>query len=289
MKLTVDRISKNYGKKQALTGVSFEMDNGVYGLLGPNGAGKSSLIRILAGVMEASEGEILVNGVNRKRCEREYRMKLGYLPQSLDFYPEFTGQDYLRYIAALKGLKGAAAEWKIKDLAEQVRLSGDLERKCVHYSGGMKRRLGIAQSLLNDPEVLILDEPTAGLDPYERIKFRNLISLISRDRTVLLSTHIVSDIDSIAKETVMIKAGKIGKMQSNQSFVNDMEGKVWLARMPVDELVEYQHDHIISNVIPVGDQLEVRIVCEDKPFPDAIKALPTLEDAYLFEFHSEVY
>ncbi|MCM3630014.1 ATP-binding cassette domain-containing protein [Paenibacillus glycanilyticus] len=286
MKLTVDRISKHYGKKQALTGVSFEMENGVYGLLGPNGAGKSSLIRILAGVMEASEGEILVNGVNRRKREREYRMKLGYLPQSLDFYPEFTGLDYLRYIAALKGLKGAAAERKITELAEQVRLTGDLHRKCVHYSGGMKRRLGIAQSLLNDPEVVILDEPTAGLDPYERIKFRNLISLISRDRTVLLSTHIVSDIESIAKETVMIKAGMVGNMQSNQSFIKDMENKVWLYRMPVDELVEYQNDHLISHVLPAGDGMEVRIVSEDKPFPDAIQAAPTLEDAYLYEFHS---
>ncbi|TCM97754.1 ABC-type multidrug transport system ATPase subunit [Paenibacillus sp. BK033] len=288
MKLTVDRVSKHYGKKQALSGVSFEMDNGVYGLLGPNGAGKSSLIRILAGVMEASVGEVLVDGVNRKQCEREYRMKLGYLPQSLDFYPEFTGRDYLRYIAALKGLKGMAVERKINELAEQVRLTGDLERKCVHYSGGMKRRLGIAQSLLNDPEILILDEPTAGLDPYERIKFRNLISFISRERTVLLSTHIVSDIDSIAKETVMIKAGKVGRMQSNQGFVKDMEGKVWLARMPVDELVVYQNDHLISHVMPAADGMEVRIVSDVKPFMHAVPTLPSLEDAYLHEFHSEV-
>nr|WP_243865478.1 ATP-binding cassette domain-containing protein [Paenibacillus lupini] len=263
------------------------MDNGVYGLLGPNGAGKSSLIRILAGVMEASSGEILINGMNRKKCEREYRSKLGYLPQSLDFYPEFTGQDYLLYIAALKGLKGAAAERKVMELAEQVRLTDDLHRKSVNYSGGMKRRLGIAQSLLNDPEILILDEPTAGLDPYERIKFRNLISLISRDRTVLLSTHIVSDIDSIAKQTVMIKVGKIGKMQTNESFVHAMDGKVWLVMMTVDKLVEYQNNHIISNVLPIGDRMEVRVVTDDKPFPDAVAAVPTLEDAYLYEFHNE--
>ncbi|CAM3315884.1 ATP-binding cassette domain-containing protein [Paenibacillus lupini] len=287
MKLTIENISKSYGKKQALIGINFEMDNGVYGLLGPNGAGKSSLIRILAGVMEASSGEILINGMNRKKCEREYRSKLGYLPQSLDFYPEFTGQDYLLYIAALKGLKGAAAERKVMELAEQVRLTDDLHRKSVNYSGGMKRRLGIAQSLLNDPEILILDEPTAGLDPYERIKFRNLISLISRDRTVLLSTHIVSDIDSIAKQTVMIKVGKIGKMQTNESFVHAMDGKVWLVMMTVDKLVEYQNNHIISNVLPIGDRMEVRVVTDDKPFPDAVAAVPTLEDAYLYEFHNE--
>jgi ABC-2 type transport system ATP-binding protein len=287
VKLKIEDISKNYGKKQALNSVSFEMENGVYGLLGPNGAGKSTLIRILAGVMNASGGEILVNGKNRKLCDREYRSKLGYLPQSLDFYPDFSGIDYLRYVAALKGLKGAAMENKIKNMAEQVRMSGELHRKCVNYSGGMKRRLGIAQALLNDPEILILDEPTAGLDPHERIKFRNLISLLSRDRTVLLSTHIVSDIDSIAKQTVMIKDGRVGKMESNQYFVDSMEGKVWLIKMTVDELVEYQNSHIISNVIPIGDRMEVRVVSDNKPTSDAIPAIPTLEDTYLYEFNDE--
>ncbi|APU58615.1 ABC transporter ATP-binding protein [Clostridium botulinum] len=284
MKLSIENISKNYGKKQALNGVSFEMENGVYGLLGPNGAGKSTLIRILAGVMEASGGEIVINGKNRKSCDREYRSKMGYLPQSLDFYPNFSGLDYLRFVAALKGLNGDAAEQKIKNLAEQVHLTGDLHRKCVNYSGGMKRRLGIAQALLNDPEILILDEPTAGLDPHERIKFRNLVSIFSRDRTVLLSTHIVSDIDSIAKQTVMIKDGKVGRMESNQHYVDAMDGKVWLLKMTVDELVVYQNNHIISNVLPMGDRMEVRVVSDDKPANDATPGMPTLEDAYLYEF-----
>ncbi|HYE84096.1 MAG TPA: ATP-binding cassette domain-containing protein [Clostridia bacterium] len=287
MKLTIKNISKNYGKKQALNGISFEMENGVYGLLGPNGAGKSTLIRILAGVMEASGGEVMVNGKNRKACDREYRSKLGYLPQSLDFYPEFSGLDYLRFIAALKGMKGAATENKIKGLAEQVGLSGDLHRKCINYSGGMKRRLGIAQALLNNPEILILDEPTAGLDPHERIKFRNLISIFSRDRTVLLSTHIVSDVNSIAKQTVMIKDGMVGRMERNEHFVDAMEGKVWLLIMLVDELVVYQNNHIISNVIPVGNRMEVRVVSDKKPAPDAVATIPTLEDAYLYEFNSD--
>ncbi|WP_372999090.1 ATP-binding cassette domain-containing protein [Lutispora sp.] len=287
MKLTIQNISKNYGKKQALKGVSFEMGNGVYGLLGPNGAGKSTLIRILVGVMEASEGKVMVNGKHKKPSDREYRSKLGYLPQSLDFYPEFSGLDYLRFVAALKGLEGKAADSRIKDLTEQVHLADDLNRKCVNYSGGMKRRLGIAQALLNDPEILILDEPTAGLDPHERIKFRNLVSIFSRNRTVLLSTHIVSDIDSIAKETVMIKDGKVGRMGSTQSFVDAIAGKVWLMKMTVDELVEYQNDHIISNVIPIGDKLEVRVVSDTKPSVDASSAAPTLEDAYLYEFNQE--
>ncbi len=285
MKLAIKNISKSYGKKKVLNGVSFEMENGVYGLLGPNGSGKTTLIRILAGVMEASGGEVFVNGKNRKTCEREYRSKLGYLPQSLDFYPEFSGLDYLRFVAALKGLKDEIAEKRIKDLVDQVNLSMDIHRKCIDYSGGMKRRLGIAQALLNDPEILILDEPTAGLDPHERIKFRNLVSIFSRNRTVLLSTHIVSDIDSIAKQTIMIKDGRVGRMESNQHYVEAMEGKVWLLKMAIDELVAYQKDHIISNVLPRGDRMEVRVVSDEKPTADAVSTIPTLEEAYLYEFN----
>lgn len=287
MKLAIQNISKNYGKKQVLNDISFEMENGVYGLLGPNGAGKSTLIRILTGIMDANSGQLMVDGKPRKFNDREYRSKLGYLPQSLDFYPEFSGLDYLRFVAELKGIGGEAAESKIKTLTEQVHLTNDLHRKCINYSGGMKRRLGIAQALLNDPEILILDEPTAGLDPHERIKFRNLISIFSRNRTVLLSTHIVSDIDSIAKKTVMIKDGKVGRMESTHSFIDSIGGKVWLMKMTVDELVEYQNDHIISNVIPIGSKIEVRVVSDKKPSKDAIAASPTLEDAYLYEFNQE--
>ncbi len=287
MKLKIENISKNYGKKRALNGVSFEMENGVYGLLGPNGAGKSTLIRILAGVMDASSGEVLIDGKNRKSCNGEYRSKLGYLPQSLDFYPGFSGLDYLRFVATLKGLKKQEVEKKISILVEKVGLQKDINRKCINYSGGMKRRLGIAQALLNDPEILILDEPTAGLDPHERIRFRNLVSIFSRNRTVLLSTHIVSDIDSIAKKTVMIKGGKVGRMESTQSFVDAIEGKVWNIKMTIDELVTYQDSHIISNVMPIGNKIEVRVVADEKPSPYAMSMQPTLEDAYLYEFQNE--
>jgi ABC-2 type transport system ATP-binding protein len=285
MEISIENISKSYGKKQALNKVSFEMGNGVYGLLGPNGSGKSTLIRILAGVMDANGGSIRIDGKDRKSCDSLYRSKLGYLPQSLNFYSEFSGLDYLRFVAALKGLDGVEVEKKINDLAEQVRLSDDLERKCVNYSGGMKRRLGIAQALLNDPEILILDEPTAGLDPHERIKFRNLVSLLSRNRTVLLSTHIVSDIESIAKQVVMIKNGEVGKMETQARLVEAMAGKVWLLRMTVDELVEYQNNHIISNVIPDGNRMQIRVVTGDRPSADAVTIQATLEDAYLYEFN----
>lgn len=286
MKLTIENVSKHYGKKKALRGVSFEMENGVYGLLGPNGAGKSTLIRIIVGVMEARGGEILMNGKNRKTCDREYRSKIGYIPQELDFYPDFSGLDYLKYVAALKGISERLAKKKIDALVEQVHLSNDINRNAITYSGGMKRRLGIAQALLNDPEILILDEPTAGLDPHERIKFRNLISIFSRDRTVLLSTHIVTDIDSISKQTVMIKDGRIGRMESNQNFVEAMEGKVWLVNMTVEELVNFQNTNIISNVIPMTDCMEVRVVADEKPSFEAVNAKPNLEDAYLYEFEN---
>lgn len=200
MELFMNDIYKKYGKKEVLKGVSFQMDSGIYGLLGPNGAGKTTLIRIMGGLIPPTSGNILYNG---RKCDRQYRSKLGYLPQDLDFYPNFTGKQYLEYVANLKGLPDDRADRKISELAEQVGLTQDLHRKCIHYSGGMKRRLGIAQALLNDPEVLILDEPTAGLDPYERIKFRNIISVFSKDRAVLLSTHIVSDVDSVAKKIIM--------------------------------------------------------------------------------------
>lgn len=284
MRLTIQNIDKNYGKKSALKDVSFEMENGVYGLLGPNGAGKSTLIRILVGVMNASNGQVLIDGKNRKSCDRSYHAKLGYLPQFLDFYPNFSGLDYLRYVACLKGLDGKTTEKNIHELVHKVGLENDISRNCINYSGGMKRRLGIAQALLNDPEILILDEPTAGLDPHERIKFRNLVSIFSRDRTVLLSTHIVSDIDSIARETVMIKNGRIRRMGTTKSFVHAMENKVWLIHMTVDELVDYQNDHIISNVIPADEKLIARVVSDTKPAPEAKAVEPTLEDAYLYEF-----
>ncbi|MDR1399765.1 MAG: ATP-binding cassette domain-containing protein [Treponema sp.] len=263
MKVSIDNISKSYGKKRALNGVSFEMENGVYGLLGPNGSGKSSLIRILAGIMEASGGQVRIDGKDRKACDHLYRSKLGYLPQSLNFYPEFTGRDYLRFIASLKGVDSKKAQRKIGELAEQTRLSGDLERKCVNYSGGMKQRLGIVQVLLNNPEILILDEPTAGLDPQERIKFRNLVSIFSHDRTVLLSTHIVSDIESIAKQIIMIKNCEVGKIGTQTSLTQMIAGKVWLITMTLEELADYQEKHIISNVIPEADRIQARIIMDE--------------------------
>jgi ABC-2 type transport system ATP-binding protein len=191
----------------------------------------------------------------------------------------------LQYIAALKGIPAEEAKLRIIELTNSVGLTRDLRRRCIHYSGGMKRRLGIAQALLNDPQILILDEPTAGLDPQERIKFRNIISAFSKDRIVLLSTHIVSDVDSIAKEIMMMEYGIIKKPQTGDEYIKLIENGVWTFQIPVDELIIYQHNAVISNVIPKGNNMEVRVVDEQKPNNDAVPAAPNLEDAYLYIFN----
>jgi ABC-2 type transport system ATP-binding protein len=203
----------------------------------------------------------------------------------MSFYSDFTGRDYLSYVSVLKGIPAADAKTRIELLAHNVGLENDLHRRAVTYSGGMQRRLGIAQALLDNPEILILDEPTAGLDPHERIKFRNIISAYSKDRLVLLSTHIVSDIDSIAKQVMMMEYGKIGRIGSSEEYIKQIENCVWSMRIPVEKLVEFQNKAVISNVIPHGDMMEVRVIDEKKPSDDAVPAAPNLEDAYLYVFN----
>ena len=198
MKLQFEQITKSYKDKKVLKGISVTMGTGVYGLLGPNGAGKTTMIRIMADVLRPNKGQVLYNGKDIHTIGDGYRAKIGYLPQDVSFYGDFTGKDYLEYSASLKGMEKAHAKKRIEELAYNVGLQDDMNRHCSAYSGGMQRRLGIAQALLDNPEILILDEPTSGLDPHERIKFRNIISAYSKDRLVLLSTHIVSDVEHIA-------------------------------------------------------------------------------------------
>lgn len=284
MNLEMKQICKNFGSKEVLKGVDIRLENGVYGLLGPNGAGKTTLIRILAGVMNASSGEILLEGKRKEDIQNEYAGCIGYLPQDVDFYPDFTAKEYLNYIAVLKGLEGKKCEERINELAYQVGLSDDLNRKCITFSGGMKRRLGIAQALLNDPAILILDEPTAGLDPYERIKFRNIISAMSKDRIVLLSTHIVSDVDCIAREIIMLKNGVVGKKGTNDELTDHITGNVWEVEIALDHLMEFQKKHIISNIITKASSSVLRVIEEHKPENSAVNVAPNLEDVYLYEF-----
>ncbi len=285
MELQFEQVTKNYKDKKVLKGISLTMRTRVYGLLGPNGAGKTTMIRILADVLRPGKGQVLCDGRDIHAMGDEYRAKIGYLPQDVSFYGDFTGKDYLEYSAALKGMEKSMAGKRIEELAYVVGLQNDLARKCAAYSGGMQRRLGIAQALLDNPEILILDEPTSGLDPYERIKFRNIISAYAKDRLVLLSTHIVSDVEHIAAQIMMMEYGVIQYTLTNADYIKKMDGRVWLVKMPAEQLVEYQNQAVISNVIARDDHMEVRIIDESKPFPEAVQAVPTLEDAYLYIFN----
>ena len=260
MELNFENITKSYKNKQVLKGISLTMGTGVYGLLGPNGAGKTTMIRIMADVLRPEKGSVTYNGNDIYAAGDEYRANIGYLPQDVSFYDDFTGRDYLEYSAALKGMEKKRAKERIGELARSVGLSDDLNKKCTAYSGGMQRRLGIAQALLDDPKILILDEPTSGLDPYERIKFRNIISAYAKDRLVLLSTHIVSDVEQIAAQIMMMEHGIIQHVKTCEEYIRMMEGRVWLVNMPAEQLVDYQNRAVISNVRAKDGCMEVRVI-----------------------------
>lgn len=221
MELMIERLEKKYGEKTAVADVSLTLHPGVYGLLGANGAGKTTLMRMLCGILKPTSGRITYDHMDVN--SEEYRARLGYLPQDFGYYPEFSGRDFLMYFAALKGLYKKAAERKVKELLELVSLSEQTNKKIKTYSGGMKQRLGIAQALLNDPEIIVLDEPTAGLDPKERVRFRNLIEELGKESIVLLSTHIVSDIEHIADYVLMMKDGAIIYNGAMEKIDGDLE------------------------------------------------------------------
>lgn len=208
MELTIDRLTKQYKNKIAVDRFSTKLKPGVYGLLGANGAGKTTLMRMICDIQKPTSGQIKYNGTDIKKLGEDYRNILGYLPQDFGYYPDFTAYDFLMYIASLKGITKEKAEMRIDELLQIVNLENERKQKVKTFSGGMKQRLGIAQAMLNNPKILILDEPTAGLDPKERVKFRNLISSFSQDKIVILSTHIVSDVESIADEIIFMKEGK---------------------------------------------------------------------------------
>lgn len=288
MKLEIRHVTKRYRDKMAAADVSLTLTAGVWGLLGANGAGKTTLMRMLAGILRPTEGQILCDGVEIGALGAAYREKLGYLPQEFGFYPEFTVQDYLEYMAALKGLPRAEAARQIDALLERVSLAEVRRKKIVKLSGGMKRRVGIAQALLNDPEILILDEPTAGLDPGERVRFRNLLSEFAQDRIVLISTHIVSDVEYIAVENAVMKDGKIIAVDTTEGLVQQIEGKVWQGSAPAGELPRWEHCLQVVNLRNEPDgTVTLRYLAEAPQLPGSIPAQPKLEDLYLWLFPEE--
>ncbi len=285
MELTLDRITKKFGPKIAVDRVSAALAPGVYGLLGANGAGKTTLMRMVCGVLRPTSGEVRLDGAPIFRMGDGYRARLGYLPQDFGYYPEFTALDFMEYMAALKGLGRRDARDRSLALLERVGLAGEERRRIRTFSGGMRQRLGIAQAVLNDPEVLVLDEPTAGLDPKERVRFRNLISGFSQDKIVLLSTHIVSDVEHIADEILVMRAGSIVLSGPPSELVAEAEGRVWEATVPAARTEELEAALTVGNVRLLDDgRALVRYVADAPAVAGSAPAAPTLEDLYLLTF-----
>ena len=284
MELKLTELTKTFGSVNAVDHVSCTLGRGVYGLLGVNGAGKTTLMRMLTTLVKPTSGAITLDGKDIFRLDRSYRNLLGYLPQEFGVYPEFTVQDYLLYIASIKGLRPGAAKERVKALLHQVGLTKARNKKMKTLSGGMKRRAGIAQAMLNDPKILILDEPTAGLDPNERIRFRNLISELASDRIVLLSTHIVSDIESIADEILLMKDGKITTSGTAEDLLAAMPEDVWSITVPREAAGNYLKSFKVSNVRSVPGGTQLRVLSALQPSAEAVLEDATLEDLFLSYF-----
>ncbi len=298
MELKFDNVCKNYGKKRALVDFSATLTEGVYALLGPNGAGKSTLMNMTADILRPTAGTITYNGESIYKLGDKFRAVLGFLPQSAGLYNSFSARSLLRYYGCLKGMDDKKAiEARIDELLELVNLTADASRKAGQYSGGMRQRLGIAVALLNDPKVLILDEPTAGLDPKERIRFRNIISKISFDRIVILATHIVSDVEYIAKDVLLLRQGQLIRDTDVSSLLAEMEGKVWDIKVLAAEVPSFMQKYKISNITKVSETEEeaeatnaengltaLRVLSDERPSETATPVPASLEDVYLYYF-----
>lgn len=284
MKLEFKNVTKQYGDFCAVDGISFRMEKGVYGLLGVNGTGKTTLMRMLCTIIQPSNGQILFNGQDIWKMGTAYREILGYLPQEFGYYPDLSVYDYMMYIASIKGFKESAAKKRTKCLLKQVGMEQYGRRKMKTLSGGMVRRVGIAQAMLNDPIVLVLDEPTAGLDPNERIRFRNLISELAEDRLVLLSTHIVSDIEYIANDIMLMKDGRLFYTGTAEKLLASMEENVWLCQVARNMVEAYRKNYLVGNIKTTEAGAQLRIIAKDKPMEDAVLVEKNLEDAFLLYF-----
>lgn len=283
--LTVSDVTKNYGKTTAIEHISLDLENGLYGLLAPNGAGKTTLIKMITTLLFPTSGEILWNGVEINKLGAQYRELLGYLPQQFGYYKHNTPMQYLDYLAALKGLPKDGLKERITEVIAQVGLSESANIKMKKFSGGMLQRVGIAQAILNAPKILILDEPTAGLDPKERVRFRNIISAMSKDRIVILSTHIVSDIESIANRVIMIKDRQIFRNDTVSVICSELDGKVFETSMPNEVYPEFERQHLILSARQEHDGMTVRYFSEQNTgFPTERACVPNLEDYFLVTY-----
>ena len=282
MELQVEHLCKFYRKKEALKDVNFKLEQGVYGLLGENGAGKSTLMRILTTVDFPTSGSVLYGGKNINEMDEDYRNLVGYMPQDYSVYPSFTATDFLTYMGTLKGIPKDKLKVKIPEVLEFVNLSDVANKKVRTFSGGMKRRIGIAQAILNDPEILILDEPTAGLDPKERIRFSNILSNMAKEKIILLSTHIVSDIEAIANQLIIIRKGEITETGNIDELVEGVAGKVWEAVIGQDMMNTVSAERAIIHIKQMGKDVQVRFVGELFPNIECRSVMPNLEDYYIF-------
>ena len=282
MELSIEQVGKRYrGDFWGLRDFTLKLGPGVLGLLGPNGAGKSTLMRILATITRPTEGRVLWNGEDIARTPDGLREVLGYLPQDFGVYPNLNAVEFLEYIAAVKGIDGRAARRRIEELLVLVNLTEARKRPLGGYSGGMRQRIGIAQALLNDPKLLIVDEPTVGLDPEERVRFRNLLSDLGGERIVLLSTHIVSDVEATATEIAVVDRGRLLAHAEPEALLSGVEGHVWEWVLPSAELPAARERWKISSTFRRADGVHARVVSSVPPAPEAVPVAPTLEDAYL--------
>lgn len=287
MILSIENLRKEYGSKIAVNDITINFQSGVYGLLGANGAGKTTFMKMIVGLLESTSGTVYYNGVDIRKLKEQYLKNIGYLPQEFSPYKDFTVEKFLEYIAAIKGLNKKEIKKKVEEVIEVVSLKEKSKKKIKTLSGGMKRRLGIAQAILNGPKILVLDEPTAGLDPNERIRFRNFLSKLSGDKVVLISTHIVSDIESIANKIIIMKNSKKIDEGTSEELTKKLEGYVWECKIPEQSIDNFQEKYNISNMKLESGIVLCRIISKEKPIENAIELKPKLEDTYVYYFNEK--
>lgn len=280
MELIIKNVTKTYRKKRALNDFSLDLEPGVYGLLGPNGAGKSTLIGVITGLVRPDSGTVSYNDGGENNLQK----KLGFLPQYQSFYKNYSALEFLKYMCALKNYKPQNIKNYCGELLELVNLSDVGKKHIGAFSGGMKQRLGIAQALIGEPNVLIFDEPTAGLDPKERVRFRNIISSLGSNKIVILATHIVSDVAYIANKIVLMFNGEIKDLGTETEIISKIEGKVWSCEIPSEKVIDVMNKFKVSNVISHAEKCKIKLVCDEKPFENAVPANADLEDVCLYEF-----